>query len=73
MTTTNNPNPARPLSAFDEVLLAVPAEDRGWVGLEAHYLWNMGGGRPSDAARSAVRAYQSGRLTYESFRAAQED
>lgn len=56
------------LSPFHQVLLAVPEADRDWVTLDAHRMMNMTGGRPSDCARSSVRAYQDGRLTYASFR-----
>lgn len=62
---------ATPISPFRQILLAVPEEDRTWVSLEANRIMNMSPGwRPSDAARQAVREYESGRLTLESFNAA---
>lgn len=54
-------------SPFHQVLEAVPAADRDWVTLEAHRCMNCTGGRPSDAARSTVAAYERGSLTYERF------
>lgn len=69
MTTTTDTTPR--LSARAQVLLAVPEKDRTWVSLEANRIMNMSPGyRPSDAARLAVREYESGRLTLESFNAA---
>lgn len=53
-------------SKMTEVLEAVPAEHRDEVGLHANLLMNTGGGRPSDAARQAVREYQ--RLGIDAFR-----
>lgn len=55
------------ISPFEQVLSVVPEADISWVSLEAMRMWNCTGGRPSDAARSTVAAYQSGRLTYEKF------
>jgi hypothetical protein len=49
-------------SPFEKIIEeGVPAEDRAIVALEAHAAMNMtsDAGRPSDAARSAVRAYQA--------------
>ena len=54
-------------TARDEVLSQVPEEHRTEVGLHANLLLNTGGGRPSDAARQAVREYQ--RLGIEGLRA----
>lgn len=65
MTTDTNTR----LSPFSQVLLAIPEKDRDWVTLDALRMMNMAGGRPSDCARSSVRAYQDGRLTYEKFKA----
>lgn len=65
MTTDNTT--ALPLSPFSQVLLAIPEEDRDWVTLEAMRCLNCTGGRPSDAARSTVSAYERGYLTYEKF------
>jgi hypothetical protein len=67
MTTTNSNSTTLAPSAFEQVLSVVPEADITWVSLEAMRLWNCTGGRPSDAARSTVAAYQSGRLTYEKF------
>ncbi len=67
MTTTTTT--ARPLSPFSQVLLAIPEADRDWVTLDALRMMNMVGGRPSDCARSSVRAYENGSLTYEKFKA----
>ena len=49
---------------MDLVLEAVPECDRGWVTLEVYRFLGMtpDAGRPSDAARSIVRAYQNGTL-----------
>lgn len=53
--TTTKSLPAK--SPFREVLETVPEESRSIVGLHANYLLNTQGGRPSDAARSAVAAF----------------
>jgi hypothetical protein len=53
---TQSPAPFK--SQMTIVLEAVPEEHRDEVGLHANLLWNMGGGRPSDAARQAVREYE---------------
>lgn len=66
-TTTFNPTHTLPASAFEQVLATVPEADRGWVSLEAMRCWNCTGGRPSDAARSTVAAYNRGSLTHEKF------
>lgn len=64
---TTNETTTRTKSAFEQVLDAVPEADRDWVSLEAMRCWNCTGGRPSDAARSTVSAYERGFLTYERF------
>ena len=48
-----------------EILLSVPVEGRETVKSHAYYMRNMVGGRPSDALRSAARAYKRGELTIE--------
>ena len=56
------------VTKFEEVLSEVSKEDRDMVGLDARSYMNMVGGcRPSDAARSSVRAYKNGTLTRETF------
>lgn len=53
------------MSAFTEIIERnVPSGDRSFVGAEANFRLNWTPGiRPSDAAASAVKDYQAGRLT----------
>lgn len=50
------------MSAFKDILTAVPEADRGWVEREARIYMNCVAIRPSDAARRMVADYQAGRL-----------
>lgn len=64
----------RPLAPYEQVLVNSGIPEEHWPLLRADMTRqrNMArdAGRPSDAMRSAVRAFQAGRLTEESFAAA---